>query len=170
MTDRTDVAGPGLDRLEAAYAAHAVGLLRFAVALTADRARAEDLVQDAFVRLHGAAAPPADEAVGAYLRRTVANLAVDHHRHRAVTERRAPAPAGPADSAEVAAVEGERARAVAAAVAALPHRQRECVGLHYFAGLSDAAVAAELGLAVGSVKTHLHRARATLARTLEEHR
>lgn len=157
-----------LDRLRVAYDDHAVGLLRFAVSLTADRALAEDLVQDAFVRLHRAPTPPA--AVGAYLRRTVANLAVDHHRHRQVAARRAPAAVGPAPSAEVAVVEGERARAVAIAVAALPDRQRECVALHYFAGLTDAAVAAELGLSVGSVKTHLHRARAALARTLEEHR
>ncbi len=167
MTEGPDAA---LDRLRAAYDAHAAGLLRFAVALTADRALAEDLVQDAFVRLHRAARPPAEGAVAAYLRRTVANLAVDHHRHRAVVERRAPAPVGSAASAETAVIEGDRARAVAAAVAALPARQRDCVALHYFAGLSDMAVANELEISPGSVKTHLHRARAALAVTLEEHR
>ncbi|HEU5151583.1 MAG TPA: RNA polymerase sigma factor [Iamia sp.] len=169
MIDGT-VSDAGLDGLRAAYDAHARPLLRLAVALTGDAALGEDLVHDAFVRLHRATTPPAPGAEGAYLRRIVTNLAHDHHRHGAVVRRLAPAPRDPAPSAESDALGGDRARAVAAAVAALPDRQRGCVALHYFAGLTDVAVAAELGISVGSVKTHLHRARAALARTLEEHR
>jgi DNA-directed RNA polymerase specialized sigma24 family protein len=41
------------------------------------------------------------------------------------------------------------------------------VVLHYYADLSDAAIADTLGISVGSVKTHLHRARAALAEQLE---
>jgi RNA polymerase sigma factor (sigma-70 family) len=162
--------GAGVDALRVAYDAHAPSLLRLATALTADRALAEDLVHDAFVRLHRAPAPPAPGAEGAYLRRIVTNLAHDHHRHGAVVRRLAPGPHEPAPSAEVDALGGDRARAVAAAVAALPPRQRDCVALHYFAGLPDAAVAGELGISVGSVKTHLHRARAALTLSLEDHR
>jgi len=169
VVDETVTEG-GLDALRAAYDAHARSLLRLAVALTADPALAEDLVHDAFVRLHRAATPPAPEAEGAYLRRIVTNLAHDHHRHGAVVSRLAPAPDDPAPSAELDALGGDRARAVAAAVAALPARQRDCVALHYFGGLTDAAAAAELGISAGSVKTHLHRARAALALTLEDHR
>jgi len=169
VVDET-VTGTGLDELRAAYDAHARPLLRLAVALTADPALAEDLVHDAFVRLHRAARPPAPEAEGAYLRRIVTNLSHDHHRHGAVVRRLAPAPGDPAPSAELDALGGDRARAVAAAVAALPARQRDCVALHYFGGLTDAAVAAELGISAGSVKTHLHRARAALALSLEDHR
>jgi RNA polymerase sigma factor (sigma-70 family) len=160
----------GVDGLRAAYDAHARPLLRLAVALTADPALAEDLVHDAFVRLHRAATPPAAGSEGAYLRRIVTNLAHDHHRHGAVVRRLTPGPGDPAPSAELDALGDARARAVAAAVAALPARQRECVALHYFAGLSDAAVAVELGISAGSVKTHLHRARAALAPRLEDHR
>jgi RNA polymerase sigma-70 factor (ECF subfamily) len=160
----------GLDRLRAAYDAHAAPLLRMAVALTADRTLAEDLVHDAFVRLHRAADPPPPDAERAYLRRIVTNLVVDHHRHGSVVRRHAPAPVAPAASVEAHVEASDRARAVAAAVAALPDRQRDCVTLHYFAGLSDAAVAAELGISVGSVKTHLHRARAALALSLEDQR
>lgn len=169
MVDGT-VSAPGLDALRATYDAHARPLLRLAVALTADAALAEDLVHDAFLRLHRAATPPAAGAEGAYLRRIVTNLAHDHHRHGSVVRRLAPAPSDPAPSAELDALGGDRARAVAAAVAALPDRQRDCVALHYFGGLTDAAVATELGIAVGSVKTHLHRARAALALSLEDHR
>lgn len=169
MVDET-VSDEGLDVLRAAYDAHARRLLRLAVALTADAALAEDLVHDAFVRLHRAPTRPAPGAEGAYLRRIVTNLAHDHHRHGAVVRRLAPAPADAAPSAEHDALGGDRARAVAAAVAALPDRQRDCVALHYFAGLTDAAVAVALGITVGSVKTHLHRARAALATSLEDHR
>jgi len=52
-------------------------------------------------------------------------------------------------------------------VRALPHRQRDCVVLHYFADLTDAEIADALGISAGSVKTHLHRARAALAHVLE---
>ncbi|QYG93889.1 RNA polymerase sigma factor [Iamia sp. SCSIO 61187] len=160
----------GVEAVRAAYDAHAASLLRFAVALTADRALAEDIVHDAFVRLHRASRPPAAGAEAAFLRRTITNLVHDHHRHGAVVRRLAPAPRDPAPSAETTALGGDRARAVASAVVALPARQRDCVALHYFAGLPDAAVAAELGISVGSVKTHLHRARAALTVSLEDHR
>ena len=160
----------GIEGLRTAYDVHARPLLRLAVALTGDAALGEDLVHDAFLRLHRSATPPGPGAEGAYLRRIVTNLAHDHHRHGAVVRRLAPTPADPAPSAELDAIGGDRSRAVAAAVAALPDRQRDCVALHYFSGLTDAAVATELGISVGSVKTHLHRARAALALSLEDHR
>jgi RNA polymerase sigma-70 factor (ECF subfamily) len=59
---------------------------------------------------------------------------------------------------------------VRAAVAALPAQQRACTVLHYFEGLTDVEVATVLGISTGSVKTHLHRARAALAAALEEER
>jgi RNA polymerase sigma-70 factor (ECF subfamily) len=52
------------------------------------------------------------------------------------------------------------------ALARLPRRQREVVVLHYFLDLSVADIASELDIAEGTVKTSLHRARATLAQVL----
>lgn len=155
--------------LRALYEEHAPGLYRLAVAMIGDPVQAEDLVHDAFVRLHRVARPPAPGRERAYLRRTVVNLAHDHHRHRAVV-RRTTVPANPYDppSAEAAAAGAERDGVVAAAIAALPVRQRDCVVLYYFAELPDSEIAADLGISVGSVKTHLHRARAALARRLED--
>ncbi len=159
--------------LRALYDAQVGALYRLALALTTDRDLAEDLVHDAFVRFHRLDGParPAPGTEAAYLRRTVTNLAHDHHRHLAVTRRHASLTPGPDSQAEGSAEDqafgSDQDRAVASAVAALPDRQRQCVVLHYFAGLSDAAIAAELGVATGSVKTHLHRARATLATTLQ---
>ncbi len=165
-----EVADTDLAYLRSAYDAHVAGALRFAVALTGERPLAEDVVHDAFVRLHRTSTRPAPGTEGAYLRRTITNLVVDHHRRGAVARRHAPVPPDAAPSAERAALDLDRARAVAAAVVELSDRQRDCVALHYFAGLPDSAIATELGISRGAVKTHLHRARAALAPILEEHR
>jgi RNA polymerase sigma factor (sigma-70 family) len=61
-----------------------------------------------------------------------------------------------------------RREVVAAALARLPRRQRECVVLRYWLDLSEPEIAASLGVAVGSVKSHLHRGRAALETHLEE--
>ena len=153
--------------LDGLFRAHATQLLRLAVVLTGDRALAEELVQEAFVRLHRASTPPAAGAELAYLRRTVVNQSHSHHRHLRVV-RRTPTPL-PVDvaPAELDAVRRDGQRQVAAAVRGLPIRQRDCVVLRYYADLTDAEIADALGIRVGSVKTHLHRARAALANSLE---
>lgn len=53
-----------------------------------------------------------------------------------------------------------------AAVRSLPDRQRSCVVLRYLEDMSDAEVARVLGCSVGSVKTHMYRARLSLSRIL----
>jgi len=55
-----------------------------------------------------------------------------------------------------------------AALARLPERQRQAVVLHYLADLPLAAIALELGVAEGTVKSWLHRARTALADQLVE--
>jgi RNA polymerase sigma-70 factor, ECF subfamily len=70
-------------------------------------------------------------------------------------------------SAPAAAAFGEHTD-VFRAVAALPRRQREAVALHYFADLSIAGVARVTSSTEGAVKVLLHRARRSLAGTLQE--
>ena len=154
-----------LDRL---FRAHATPLLRLAVVLTGDRALAEELVQDAFVRLARAAAGPAAGAELAYLRRTVINLSHGHHRHLAVVRKHEPSPPGDAAAADADLVGRDEQHRIVAAVRALPDRQRDCIALRFYAELSDTEIADALGISAGSVKTHLHRARAALAQQLEE--
>jgi RNA polymerase sigma factor (sigma-70 family) len=67
-----------------------------------------------------------------------------------------------ADEAEAA----ETRRWVSEAVTGLPAGQRAAVTLHYLAGLTQAESAAVLGIAPGAVKTRLHKARASLRRSL----
>ena len=84
-----------------------------------------------------------------------------------VRRRTARAAAGSARPPSIDAVRRDDQRQVADAVRALPDRQRDCIVLRFYADLTDAEIAETLGISAGSVKTHLHRARATLADRLE---
>ncbi|MET0901791.1 MAG: sigma-70 family RNA polymerase sigma factor [Acidimicrobiales bacterium] len=149
------------------FRAHATPLLRLAMVLTGDRSAAEDLVQEAFVRYHRQARPPALGAELAYLRRTVVNLSHGHHRRLRVVRSHRADPPGVGAAAEHDAVRRDAQQRVADAVRALPARQRDCTVLRFYAGLTDTEIADALDISPGSVKTHLHRARATLADLLE---
>jgi RNA polymerase sigma factor (sigma-70 family) len=154
--------------LEAAFRLHYADLVRLARVLTGDDNVANELTQEAFARAHRSLVRPRAGAELAYLRRTVINLSHGHHRHQRVV-RSVPLPGeGHAASAEETALGSARRERVLAAVRALPTRQRDCVMLHYYADLSDAEIARTLPISAGSVKTHLHRARAALATALEE--
>jgi RNA polymerase sigma-70 factor (sigma-E family) len=156
----------GVD-LDVLFRAHATPLLRLAVVLTGDHPLAEELVQEAFVRLHRAPNQPTAGAELAYLRRTVINLSHGHHRHLRVVRRWTTDASPDGAAAEVVAMRRDGQRQVADAVRVLPARQRDCVVLRYYADLSDTEIADTLGISAGSVKTHLHRARAVLADRLE---
>jgi RNA polymerase sigma-70 factor (ECF subfamily) len=156
----------GID-LDGLFRAHATPLLRLAIVLTGDRELSEELVQEAFVRFHRSGSIPASGAELSYLRRTVVNLCHGHHRHLRVVRSRRAEVDGDHAPAEVDAVRRDGQRQVAAAVRALPRRQRDCIVLRFYVDLSDTEIAETLGISAGSVKTHLHRARAALARDLE---
>ena len=156
--------------LEELFRLHHRDLLRLGRVLTGDDAVADELVQEAFARAHRSLVRPRAGAELAYLRRAVINLAHGHHRHLRVVRSTPDAPVHPAQSAEADAVAGARRQAVVDAVRRLPERQRDCVVLHYYEELTDVEIARTLGISAGSVKTHLHRARAALAAILEDER
>ena len=75
--------------VEAAYGAHRARLIRYLTGVTRDASVAEDLVQDAFVRLTiEAGAGRAPDDVGAWLHRVAHNLAMSRGRHLSVADRR----------------------------------------------------------------------------------
>jgi RNA polymerase sigma-70 factor (sigma-E family) len=153
--------------VEALFRDHYRSLVGLARLLVDDVGQAEEVVQDAFVSLHRRW-PKVDEPL-AYLRAAVSNGARGRLRKRA-TARRHLRVAEPAHVTEPDALAqlGEEHRAVAAALVVLPTRQRECVALRFYGGLSEAETAAALGVSAGTVKTHVHRAVATLADILED--
>lgn len=132
--------------------------------LGGDRHEALDVAQDAFVEAWKIL--PAWREGGSlfsWLYRTTLNLCSHRLRRRRrivlVGERppELPAPAGTEDLEKA-----ERADALRKALDALSPQQREVFLLRHDEGLPLAQIAARLGLAVGTVKAHLHRALTTL--------
>jgi RNA polymerase sigma factor (sigma-70 family) len=143
-------------------------LVRLARFFVDDRAAAEDLVQEAFIRLARAADRLRErDKAAAYLRAIVLNLARDHNRRGLVSLRhRLPADPVPASVEDVAAVHADQ-REVLDALRDLPRRQRDCLVLRYYLELSVADIAATLELSANSVKTHLRRGLRALEARLE---
>ena len=136
-------------------------LLGLAALILRDRYLAEEVVQDAYLKLMDAGALRDHSRAGSYMRSVVLNLARSKLRRRLLRPRLTQPAAAPL-LPEEAAVLNEEHRDVIAAIAALPARQRECVVLRHYAGLSDEEIAKVLQIAPGSVKRHIHRAMKTL--------
>jgi RNA polymerase sigma-70 factor (sigma-E family) len=151
-------------RLGELYLRYADEATRLAYLLTGDRALAEDLVQDAFVRLAGRLAHLRDEgAFEAYLRRTVVNLSRSYFRRRKVERtylQRHP-PAGPSAEAAPIAELGDR-DALWRALAGLPQRQRAALVLRFYEDLSERQIADVLRCPIGTVKSLVSRGLSTL--------
>ncbi len=165
---RTGLQAP-VDPLGALFTEHYGALVRLAGLLVDDRATAEDVVQDAFVRLHGRLHRVTPGKEPAYLRSIVLNGARSHLRQ---TQRRGrPRGTGPettAPPAETSGLERHRDDVVLRAVRGLSPRQRSVLLLRFYVGLTEQEVAETLGISVGSVKTHSRRGFAALAPVLEE--
>jgi RNA polymerase sigma-70 factor (ECF subfamily) len=140
----------------ALYVAHRGELVNYADGIVRDRAHAEDVVQEAWLRFGAvAAARPLEEPVG-YLYRIVRNLAIDSRR-RAVREDRvverhsAPATMDAADehpSPEAAAAARAELRLLMAAMAELPERTRIAVEMRRLGGYKLREIAAQLGVSI----------------------
>jgi RNA polymerase sigma-70 factor (ECF subfamily) len=134
--------------------------------LVGDAHEAEDLLQEAFLKLadHSVLERP-DEEVAAWLRRVVLNLGAnrlrERRRARERLERVGRLEVGgatvDADGPSGIVLRDEEQATVRAALGHLPGRQRDCLLLRH-AGHSYAEIAATLGVAVGSVGVLLARA------------
>ena len=138
------------------YSAHRRSLVDYANGIVRDPARAEDIVQEAYLRFSAAAAERLfDEPVG-YLYRVVRNLALDllrrqslEHRHvRQGVDEFAAGVAEDRPSPEDQAIARDELRRVAAAIAELPERTRIALEMHRFGGCTLKTIAAHLGVSV----------------------
>lgn len=159
------------DPVTALHRAHYRDLVRLAGLLLHDRGASEEVVQDAFVRLHTGWFRLRDpERAAAWLRSAVLNGARSRLRHADVRRRHDRADVRTAASAEDDALVADVHGRVLAALQQLPPRQREAVVLRYYLDLSEAQMADAMGVSRGSVKTHLHRGLAVLHELLEGER
>lgn len=133
-------------------------VLRATELFLGERAAAEDVAQEAFARLLEREPMPADGAER-WVFRVARNLAVDRLRN---VRRVLPLDALRGAAAPPSAVPDERVAMLRAAVASLPERQREVVGLRIYGELSYEAIAAAVGRSLGAVKQELHRAKLAL--------
>lgn len=140
-----------------------------AYVLLGDAHVAEEVAMEAFVRAFASwsTVRGLDWPAG-YLRRIVINLCRGRMRRQRIESR---VNALVTVRKENAATDWDARQSDArldiwAAVRSLPDRQRSCVVLRYLEDMSDAEVARVLGCSVGSVKTHMHRARLSLSRIL----
>ncbi|MEF3114581.1 RNA polymerase sigma factor [Streptomyces chrestomyceticus] len=151
------------------YHAHRLSMVRLAVLLVDDRATAEDVVQDAFAALykrHGERLDEVDNAL-AYLRTAVVNAARSVLRRRRTARDYTPPHETDAPSAEERVVLDEEHREVLAALGRLTTRRREVLVLRYWGELTEAQIAATLGISRGAVKSIASRALDSLEKMLE---
>lgn len=155
-------------------------MLRFLVARTGDRAEAEDVLQELWIRVRSVDAGPLGNG-RAYLYRAAQNLVLDGARARQRRTQReadwvasgldAPGAAEPADprpDAEAEMLAREDAAALASAIAALPEGAGRAFRLHKIEGLSHGEVAARLGISRSGVEKHMAVAMAHLRRALQD--
>jgi RNA polymerase sigma-70 factor (sigma-E family) len=157
----------GLDEL---YVRHAPAAFRTAYFLTGDRDLAEDLVQDAFVRVAGRFRHlRAPQAFDAYLRRTIVNLFTSHLRRlrleREELRRRASEVQPLIDHLDPPVDDELWSR-----VRTLPERQRAAIVLRFYEDLSERETAEILGCSAGAVNSLVAHAMATLRGQMEGER
>jgi RNA polymerase sigma-70 factor (sigma-E family) len=158
----------GADDFTGLFVGHYQQLLRLAVLFLGDVPGAEDVVQEAYIRVHGALRRRRIEDPVAYLRQTVVNLSRSDLRRRLIARKHAQRAMPDAASAEDNAHSALARHEVIRALRSIPARQREAVVLRYWADLPESEVARLMGVSVGTVKGYTSRALARLGQLLGE--
>jgi RNA polymerase sigma-70 factor (sigma-E family) len=168
---RRDERNPAVSRsaYEGLFRDHYAQLVRLASLLVDDKGTAEEVVQEAFMRLfrHWDRLERLD-AAPAYLRASVVNLSRSRLRRRAVSRRHALGPLDPEPAADLRVIARQADDAIFAAITKLPRRQRECLVLRYYGDLSDPEIATTLGVSRGAVKSYMHRALSALSASFKD--
>lgn len=154
------------------YDQHAAALWRYAFRLTGDRSHAEDVMQETLLRAwqHPEVVEDTARSARAWLFTVARNIVIDESRSaRFRSESRAPRTTGAREQPGPDEVASALDRMlVGGAVAQLSPEHRAVVGRSYYRGWSTAQIAADLGIAEGTVKSRLHYALRGLRQTLQE--
>jgi RNA polymerase sigma-70 factor, ECF subfamily len=163
------------------YDRHSRLLFGLILRIVRDRAEAEEILQEAFVRVWTRAGTY-DGRVGgplAWIVRVARNCAIDRlraRRSRAAID--APAPGGPVaeaapasdiQSPEAVVLDAERRHALTDALAGLPSEQRQLIEAAFFEGYTHAELARRFGLPLGTVKTRIRTGMIAMRQRLLEH-
>jgi RNA polymerase sigma-70 factor (sigma-E family) len=144
-------------------------LVRLAVLLLDDVAAAEDVVQEAYVKIAASRRRLRDPSMALpYLRQAVVNHARSALRRRKVFEKYREHPAPDSPSAEEGATAEFERQAVIIGLRALPRRFREVLVLRYYMDMTERQVSETLGISAGSVKSYSSRGLDRLAAHLQE--
>ncbi|WP_439495672.1 RNA polymerase sigma factor [Bosea sp. (in: a-proteobacteria)] len=166
----TDIASPPLSRL---FESHYGELRAFALRKLNDIAAADDVVQEACLRLAGLDGQ-AIENPRAFLYRVVGNLIIDHTRRERVRSRYHDADRDGLEvrderaDAERQLLARQRLRLVTQAIAELPPKCRECFVLRRFEELDQSEIAERMGISRNMVEKHLRHAVTHCARRLRD--
>lgn len=159
------------------YAAHARRVYANAYRILGDAVRAEDTVQDVFLRLwlHPDRFDESRGELGSYLALMARSRALDIARSEAAASRaadklEASVEADPpvAERPDETVQRTERATGIRAAVARLPRPQREAVALSFWAGLPAREIAQHTGVPLGTARSRLRLGLEKLERTALE--
>ena len=155
--------------LERLYREHADRIYGLCLRMSGDPVRATELAQDVFVRAwEQLDRLQPDSDAGAWLWRLATNVVLNAKRSdRRRLARVAPvAEPGLLERAELGTPLPVRRLSLDAAIARLPYRAREVFVLHDVEGFASREVSVLLGVAEGTVRAHLHRARSLLREAL----
>lgn len=169
------------DRLLAAYAAgdasapramtdrFTAPTFRLAIRMLGDQSEAEDVTQEALIRLFRAAPgwQPGSAKVTSWLYRVTANLCADRlRRHRTEPLDEAPEPVDAVSAPEDRLTDKARSDALARALSSLPERQRLAVVLRHLEGLANPEIAAIMDIGTEAVESLTARGKRALAQAL----
>jgi RNA polymerase sigma-70 factor, ECF subfamily len=151
--------------------AHLGASLGTARRMLGDAAEAEDVAQEAMLRLwrNAATLELGPGGLRPWLRRVVSNLSIDRIRSSRKTSVVAEVPEQPVAADQSSGMESaDLARRVQAALTSLPERQRQALILFHFEGLSQIEVGQSLGVSDEAVESLLARARRALKLVLKD--
>jgi len=140
-------------------------VLGLATRVLRDTAAAEDVAQEAFIRVWRTARRwrPGAARFDTWLHTVVLNLCRDQlRRRRDLASDAVPEIVDLSLDAEAVLIEAERGRDVATAIASLPERQRDAILLVHYQDLSGAEAAVILGVSIEALESLLARGRRTL--------
>jgi len=151
-----EASSPGDEALSDLYRSQRDRLRRVAYLMTGQRAVAEEIVHDAFLRVHGRW--ESIDTPAAYLRRTVVNLCLTWRARSELARERTPVVRDRIDPPEL--------DETWALLDRLPRDQRVALVLRYYEDLADGEIARVMGCRPGTVRSRIHRALKTLRKEM----